>query len=83
MARHGPASSGGEGCSQEGSMPPCEEGQPCPADPWTPTLLCTACEWLWGEWPGWAKVEVRHKNQRGMNFLHLPKEMKSLRSRNT
>lgn len=51
--------------------------------PTLPGLLCTACEQLWGGWPGWDKVEVKHKNQRGMNFLRLPKEMKSPWSRNT
>lgn len=27
----------------------------------------------WGGWPGWAKLEVRHKNQRGRNSFPSPR----------
>lgn len=63
-------------------------GQLFPADPWTPMLLperwgfvCAAHERLWGERPGWGKVEVRLRNGRGVNFW-LPKEIEPLQSIN-
>jgi len=49
-----------------------------PADPRTPTqmplgLRCTVCERPWGGWPGWAKVEVRHKKLESDEFPPSPK----------